>query len=136
MGRNMRDDIAKLVGRVSVGVLLLFHGVHKLLNGIEPIKQAVIGHHMPEFLSYGVYLGELVGPALVISGLFSRLGGILIVMDMLAAIYLSQTHNLAAVTPQGGYALELEVFYLVGGLCVALSGAGRLGLAGADGPLN
>jgi len=28
------------------------------------------------------------------------------------------------------------IFYLIGGLCVVLSGAGRFSLAGADGPLN
>jgi putative oxidoreductase len=132
----MSDDFGKLIGRLSVSVLLLFHGVHKLLNGIDPIKQSLAGHHVPDLLAYGVYLGELAGPLLVAVGFFSRIGGGLIVVDMLAAIYLSRMHDILALNAQGGYALELEIFYLVGGLCVVLSGAGRFSLGGKDGPLN
>ena len=132
----MSDDLGKLVARLSVSVLLLFHGVHKLLTGIDPVKHMVTGHHWPATLSYGVYLGELAGPILVILGLFSRVGGALIAINMLVAVYLAQLHSLFAVNAQGGYALELETFYLVGGLYVVLSGAGRFSLGGADGPLN
>jgi putative oxidoreductase len=132
----MSDDIGKLIARLSVSLLLLFHGSYKLLNGIEPIKHMVTGHHMPEPLAYGVYLGELVGPILVTIGLFSRLGGALIMVNMMVAVYLTSMHQLLAVKPGGGYALELETFYLIGGLCVILSGAGRFSVAGADAPLN
>jgi putative oxidoreductase len=132
----MSDDIGKLIARLSVSVLLLFHGVHKLLFGIEPIKQIATGHHLPEAWAYSVYLGELVGPLLVAIGLFSRIGGAMIMINMLVAVYFTEMHSLLAVNPQGGYALELEVFYLIGGLCVMLSGAGRFSLTGANGPLN
>lgn len=132
----MSDDIGKLISRLSVSVLLLFHGVAHLLNGIDPVKSAVTGHHWPVHLAYGVYLGELVGPVLVTIGLFSRIGGALIVINMLVAVYLTEMHSLLALKPGGGYALETEVFYLIGGLCVVLSGAGRFSLTGANGPLN
>jgi putative oxidoreductase len=132
----MSDDIGKLIARLSVSLLLLFHGAFKLLNGIEPIKHMVTGHHMPEALAYGVYMGELVGPILVTIGLFSRLGGALIMVNMMVAVYLTSMHQLLAVKPGGGYALELETFYLIGGLCVVLAGAGRFSVAGADAPLN
>lgn len=132
----MSDDFGKLIGRLSVSVLLLFHGVHKLLNGIEPIKNMVTGHHLPEALSYGVYAGELVGPVLVAIGFFSRVGGALIALNLIAAIYLAQLHNVFTLNSSGGYGLELEVFYLLGGVCVMLSGAGRFSLGGANGPLN
>lgn len=132
----MSDDFGKLIARLSVSVLLLFHGVHKLLNGIDPIKHLVTGHHLPAALAYGVYVGELAGPALVILGVFSRVGGAIIAFNMLVAIYLGEMSSLFALKPQGGYALETEIFYLIGGLCVVLSGAGRFSLMGADGPLN
>lgn len=132
----MSDDIGKLVARLSVSVLLLFHGVHKLLNGIDPVRQLVTQHNLPQILSFGVYFGEIVGPVLVIIGLFSRVGGLLIVINLAAAVYLGELHNIFALKPQGGYALELEAFYLLGGLCVMLSGAGRFSVGGADGPLN
>src|SRR3974390_3330865 len=124
-GRWVGDDLGKLIGRMSVSVLLLLHGVHKLLNGIDPVKQLVTNHHLPESLAYGAYAGELVAPILVAIGLFARLGGGLIVINMLVAVYLAGMGELLALNAQGGYALELEVFYLVGGLSVALMGAGR-----------
>ncbi len=124
----MQDDIGKLVGRLSVGGLLLFHGIHKLLTGIAPIKTMVVAHHLPDIVAYGVYAGEIVGPVLVILGLFSRLGGLLIVVNMIVAIVLVGMAELFKLNPAGGYALELETFYLLGGLAVALLGAGRIGL--------
>ena len=132
----MSDDLVKLISRSTVSVLMLFHGVHKLLDGIEPIKSSVASHHLPLTLSYGVYLGELAGPLLVLLGFFSRVGGALIVVNMLFALYLVQLHSLFALNSEGGYALETDVFYLIGGLCVILSGAGRYGLGGDTGPLN
>jgi putative oxidoreductase len=124
----MREDFGKLLGRLSVGGLLLLHGVHKLLNGIEPIKTMIGAHNAPQVLGYGVYLGEIVGPILVILGLFSRIGGLLITFNMIVAIVLAGMGSLLALNAQGGYALELEMFYLLGGLSVVLLGAGRIGV--------
>ena len=57
----MQEDLGKLVLRLTVGGLLLFHGIHKLLNGIAPIKAMVAAHHLPDAIAYGVYLGEVSG---------------------------------------------------------------------------
>jgi len=121
----VQSDLGKLILRVTVGGLLLLHGMHKLLNGIEPIKTMIAAHSVTEAIAYGVYLGEIVGPILVILGLFSRIGGALIVANMIMAVALAGMGGLTAFNAMGGYALELEVFYLVGGLSVMLLGAGR-----------
>ena len=70
-GNVMQEDVGKLVVRLGVGGLLLLHGVHKLLTGIAPIKALVVAAHLPDLIAYGVYLGEIAGPILVILGLFS-----------------------------------------------------------------
>jgi putative oxidoreductase len=124
----MQEDIGKLVGRLSVGGLLLLHGIHELLTGIAPIKAMVVAHHLPDLVAYGIYMGEIVGPILVILGLFSRLGGVLIVINMIVAVALAGMASIAKLNGAGGYALELETFYLLGGLSVAMLGAGRIGL--------
>ncbi|MBI3675106.1 MAG: DoxX family protein [Proteobacteria bacterium] len=131
----MQEDFGKLVLRLTVGGLLLFHGVHKLLTGIQPIKDMLTAHGVPDALSYGVYLGEVVGPILVILGIFSRVGGVLIVVNLIVAVALAGMGSLMAISNGGGYALELEALYLFGGLSVALLGAGRLG-AGIGGRWN
>jgi putative oxidoreductase len=121
----VQGDLGKLILRVTVGGLLLFHGMHKLLNGIEPIKAMVAAHGIPDAIAYGVYLGEIIGPVLVILGFFSRIGGALIAANMIVAVALAGMGQLMAFNAMGGYALELEAFYLFGGLCIVLLGAGR-----------
>ena len=122
----MQEELGKLVVRLTVGGLLLLHGIHKVLTGIADVKGMVVDHHLPDLLAYGVYLGEVVGPVLVILGIFSRAGGVLIAVNMIFAIALAGMGMLAQLNGFGGYALELEVFYLLGGVSVALLGAGRL----------
>jgi putative oxidoreductase len=128
----MQEDIGKLVLRISVGGLLLLHGINKLLNGIDGIKAAVGSHGVPDALAYGVYLGEIIGPVLVILGLFARVGGALIVINMLAAIGIAHMSEIAHINQFGGYQLELESLFLFGGLSVALLGAGRLSVGGGQ----
>jgi putative oxidoreductase len=127
----MSEDFGKLLLRLGLGGLLLFHGVYKLLNGLGPIKTMLAAHNIPDAVAYGVYLGELVAPILIIIGLFSRIGGLLVAFNMIVAVLLVHTASLAALTPgTGGYALELQALYLIGGLAVALLGAGRFSLGG------
>jgi putative oxidoreductase len=134
---NSTESLGKLVVRLTVGILLLLHGLHKLLDGIGPIEHMLADHGLPNALAYGVYLGEILGPILVILGLFSRIGGLLIVIDMAVAVFLAGMGNLFAFNPAtGGYALELEAFYLFGGLAVMLMGAGSLSLGGREGRWN
>lgn len=133
---NSTDSLGKLVLRVSVGGLLLLHGVHKLLNGIDPIKQTIVAHGVPDWLAYGVYLGEVVGPILVLLGVFSRIGGALIALNMIVAVLVAGTGHLLALGPMGGYALELEAFYLSGAIAIILLGAGGFSLGGSHGRWN
>jgi putative oxidoreductase len=123
----MQEDVGKLVTRLGVGGLLLLHGVHKLLTGIAPIKAMVVAHHLPDLVAYGVYLGEIVGPILIILGLFARAGGVLIAINMAVAVVLAGMDSIGKLNGAGGYALELEILFLLGGLSVALLGSGRLG---------
>ncbi len=130
------EDIGKLVLRLTLGVLLLFHGVHKLLTGIDPIRDMIVAHHLPDFLAYGVYVGEVFAPLLVILGIFSRIGGLLIAVDMIVAILLVHMGMLLGINATGGYQLELQAFYLFGAIAVSLTGAGRISLGGTDGRFN
>lgn len=129
------DDFGKLVLRLTLGALLLFHGVHKILTGIDPIRAMIGAHGLPDYLAFGVYAGEVLAPILLILGLFARLGGALVVINMIVAIVLVHMGMLAGLNDQGGYVLETQMLYLFGGLAVALLGAGRISVGG-EGPLN
>lgn len=130
------DDTGKLILRLSVGILVLLHGLAKLSGGVGGISGMLSSHGLPGFLAYGAYIGEVIGPLLVILGIYSRLGGLLIAINMVVAIFLAHMGQLFSMTPQGGWALELQGMFLFGALAVAFMGAGRFGLAGPGGRWN
>lgn len=136
VGAPTRDDLAKLLLRVTLGALLLLHGIAKLQNGIDPIIDAVANAGLPPVLAYGVFVGEVVAPLLLIAGMWSRVAAGVIVINMVTAIALMHGKDLGTLSRSGGWALELQAFYLVVALAVALLGAGRFGLGNASSRLN
>lgn len=130
------DDAGKLVLRLAVGVLVLLHGICKLQHGVGFIGGMLEKAGLPGVLAYGVLVGEVLAPLLLIAGLFTRAGAAIIVVNMLVAFALVHRADLFALTSQGGWALELQGLYLFGALAVMLLGAGRYGLGGAQGRFN
>ena len=124
----MTDDLGKLLLRLMLGIFMLFHGYAKIVKGVSGIEPSLIGIGWPAWVAYGVYIGEVIAPLLVILGFYARLGGLLIVINMVFAIVLWHSHQLYDVGRSGGWALELQGFFLLTGLVVALIGAGRYGV--------
>ena len=124
----MKDDLGKLVLRLALGIFMLFHGYAKIVKGVSGIEASLIGIGWPAWVAYGVYIGEVIAPLLVIFGFYARLGGLIIVINMIFAIVLSHSHQLYDLGRSGGWALELQGFFLLTGLVVALIGAGRYGV--------
>ncbi|AJC20594.1 DoxX family protein [Pandoraea pulmonicola] len=131
--QSTRDDLGKLILRLTLGILLLFHGVSKVINGVGFIEGMITSHGLPGFLAYGAYLGEVLAPVLLILGVLTRLGGLLVVANMLVALFLVHLSQLGDLAKTGGWALELQGFYLFAGLCVMLFGAGRYSVSGGRG---
>lgn len=121
----MTDDLGKLVLRLTLGILMLFHGYEKIVNGVSGIETLLIKVGWPGWVAYGVYIGEIIAALLVIPGYYSRIGGLIIVINMIFAIALAHPSQLFAIGRSGGWALELQGFYLLSGLVVALIGPGR-----------
>ena len=119
------DDAGKLLLRVSIGLLVLLHGIFKITHGVGFIGGMLDKAGLPGFLAYGVYLGEVVAPLMMMLGVGARAGAALVVVNMLVALGLVHLGDLLAMTKQGGWALELQGLYLFGALAVVLLGAGR-----------
>lgn len=100
--------------------------------GVEPvggtagIDKMLVGYGLPPFPAFGVYVGEVAAPVLVILGLYARAGAALIAVNMVFAIALAHSADLFTLTRTGGWALELQAFYLFTALAIALMGPGRL----------
>ena len=109
------DDLGKLVLRLAIGGLLLFHGVHKIMHGIEMIAGGVESNGAPRFLAYAVYLGEVLGPILILIGLFTRVGAFLVVVNFIVAILMVHRAQLGMLSPESGsWMAELPALYLLG----------------------
>ncbi len=121
-------DLAKLLLRITLSVLMLFHGFYKLGHGIEPIRNMLISDGLPGVIAYGVYIGEVIAPIMIILGIFTRPAALIVVINMLIAILMTGLSKLTTVTNQGAFGLELELFYLIGFLCIALLGSGRFSI--------
>lgn len=124
----MSEQFGKLLLRLGVGGLVLFHGAHRLLTGLDPVRDMLTSHKLPEALAYSVYLGEIVGPVLIILGLFTRVGAFLIAVEVLALVALSGIPQVIAIAPDGGYALEIEALYFASAMALVLIGGGRITL--------
>jgi putative oxidoreductase len=124
---NTSDAVGKLILRLTVGILVLFHGLSKITSdgSLDFIAGRLTGLGLPDFIAYGVFIGEVVAPLLLIAGVFSRLSGMVVVINMLFAIALMHTGDLFSLTDQGGYRLELQALYLFGGLAILFLGSGR-----------
>jgi putative oxidoreductase len=125
---KLNQDVGKLILRVSVAFLMLFHGIHKAINGIDGIKFLVDRAGLPEFVAYGVYMGEIVIPILLIIGLFTRLSAVIFVINMIFAILLAHSSDLFALGKNGGPVIELALFYLLAALSIVFIGAGKYSL--------
>lgn len=118
-------DLGKLIVRLTLGGLLLFHGIAKLLNGIGFIEGQLASHGLPTILAYGVYIGEVIAPLMVILGYQTRIGALIIVFNMIVAIALVHGHQLLTLSSNGGWALELQGFFLFTAVAVIFLGPGR-----------
>ncbi len=121
------DAFGKLLIRLTVGLLLLLHGVAKLLHPelfgyIISLLEEV---NLPGALAYGIYIGEIIAPLMIILGIYCRLGGLVITINMLFAIWLAHTTEIYNFTEYGGWALELQGLYLFTGLALVFLGSGR-----------
>lgn len=129
-------DNGKLLLRLTVGILMLLHGLAKVSHGVGPIGDMLVQHGLPAGLAYGAYLGEVVAPALVIIGLWTRPAALVMAFNMIVAIALAHAGDIARLSPQGGWAIELQALYLFGSITIALLGAGRRSAGGLNGRWN
>ena len=102
----------------SLGFLLLFHGVDKVLHGTEFITQMLNDANVPyaKYVTWGVFIGEVVAPIMLIIGRYIKLAGLIIAFNMLAAIILAHKDSIFTLSEQGGWSIELQVLYLVAAL--------------------
>jgi putative oxidoreductase len=123
------DALGKLVLRLTLGILIAFHGISKLMSparSLESMTGLLAAAGLPTYLAYGVFIGEVLAPIFIILGIYSRIGGLIVVINMIFAVLLVHTAQLLTLTKTGGWALELQGFYLLTGLVLFFLGSGKI----------
>ncbi|MDQ7990543.1 MAG: DoxX family protein [Candidatus Dactylopiibacterium sp.] len=133
---NSSQDSGKLVLRLTLGILLLLHGIAKISNGVGFIEPALVRVGLPGAIAYLAYVGEVVAPLALIFGVFTRAAAGVVAINMLFAVGLMHMGQLTEITRTGGWALELQAFFLLNAVVIMLLGAGRYSLGGSGGRYN
>lgn len=133
---NNTDDLGKLVLRVALGVMILLHGVAKIMAGPGFVIGATTSAGLPAAFGYLVYVGEVLAPVLLILGVWSRLAALIIAGNMVFAIFLVHMKQLWTLNATGGWSLELQGMFLFSALALVLLGAGRFSIGGRGGRWN
>ena len=136
MSQSTLDDVAKLLLRLVLGVLIFLHGWAKIKGGIGGIEAMLAMRGWPTFIAWGVYVGEVIAPVLLVLGLYTRAAAAVVAVNMIVAVFLAHSGHFAAFTSSGGWRLELQAMFLVSAIVLALVGAGRYAVGGHNGRWN
>lgn len=120
-----QTNLGLLIVRLSIAGLMLLHGVSKLISGLDILPEMLKDVGLPSFLAYGVYVGEVFAPLLMIIGFRTRLASMIFVINCLFAIFLVHSSEIFSLDGNGGWAIELLGLYLFGALALVFTGAGN-----------
>jgi putative oxidoreductase len=117
-------DLAVLVARVAIGVVLIAHGAQKFFTfGLAGTVDsfAGMGIPVPEAAALFAAVVELVGGAALVLGAATPVVGLLVALNMLGALVLVHVGN-GVFVDQGGF--ELVAALGAGALVLAATGPG------------
>jgi len=102
---------------------LLPHGISKLINGIDWLSGSLTNVGLPAIIRYGVFIGEIVAPLLLVIGYRARIASLIVAFNMLMTIFLAKRDQLFVI--RGGWAIELNALFLLGALALFFTGGGK-----------
>jgi len=130
------EDSGKLVLRLTTAGLILFHGVSKILRGVSFMDPALAAFHLPAFVAYGVYIGEVIAPIFLLIGLWTRVASLVVAVNMIFAVALEAWRLAPTLNRGGGWGLELEAFYFLVAVAVFFLGPGKYSVSRGEGVLR
>lgn len=131
------DDLGKLVLRITVAGLLLFHGIYKAAHGIDWIVPMLSELSIPSFVRFGVFIAEIVAPLFILAGFWTRLAGLVVAFNLGMAILLAFRDKIFTLKEMGGgWIIELEIFFLLSGVALFFLGAGKYSVTKGKGTWN
>ena len=135
LDKNPRVDLGLLILRIGAA-FLVFHGIDKLsdIAGTAGFftKASPITATAPTFWAVIIGLGQLVLPLMILFGLFTRWAAILIVVMFVGIAFVElgafKPEGIAWIGKSGGIGFEGSLPYLIPGIVLFLTGAGKYSL--------
>lgn len=125
LNRDVWNDIGLLIIRITFSTLLLFHGWHKVLHGLESsITRLEDFTFLPGVFAYFIYIAEILAPLLIILGLYTRLAALSIFATMTIVIYIVTAPGVT-ISSFGVPSFETQAFYWLFSAALVCTGAGR-----------
>jgi putative oxidoreductase len=118
---NALQPLGLLLLRLALGIIFIFHGYPKLAHP-GAMHGMFVQHGLPAYFSEISGTLETFGGALLIIGLFTRIAGLLLAIEMAIAIW--KVHSGGGVMAVHIY--EFPLALAVGCFALATVGAGRL----------
>jgi putative oxidoreductase len=121
-------DVALLVLRVVLAVIMIYHGWPKVTDLGGTIEGFTgMGVPLPALSAIFATVAEVGGGLLLLIGVLTDVAGLLIAIDMLGAIVVVHAKNGFAVN-EGGFEWPLALLAMA--LAIALAGPGRYAVGG------
>ncbi|WP_269237600.1 DoxX family protein [Flavobacterium flavigenum] len=123
------NDLGLLILRITVSVLMFLHGISKFGGSLEFIKSMLAEKGIPDFIAYGVLVGEILAPIAILIGFRTRIAAAIYAFNCLVAILIAHSSEIFSMGEHGGWALELLGLYLFGALTLFFTGAGNIAVS-------
>lgn len=122
-------DLGILILRLSIGILMLLHGIAKLVYGAGGIEQMLEASGLPSFIVYGVYIGEVIAPLFIILGYGTRIAATIFAFNMIVAVGMAHAAEIFTLSSTGGLTIELQALYFFGAVVLIFTGGGKYALS-------
>ena len=119
------QNSGKLILRITVGAMMLLHGISKIQHGVSFLEDMFSNMGLPAFVAYTIYIGEVLAPIALIIGYKTRIAALLVAFTMVVAIFTAHAGDIFKLGEHGSWAIELQAFYLFGALTIFMIGGGK-----------
>lgn len=123
------NDFGLLILRITIGFLMLLHGISKFKGGLDFISGMLVEKGLPGFFAYGVIIGEFLAPILIIIGFRTRIAALILAFNCLVAVLMAHSQDIFKISDHGGWELELLGLYFFTAIALFFTGGGKFSIS-------
>ena len=124
-GLERLKPLALLLLRLALAAVFIYHGYPKLFGHTHEAVQNFVRLGLPSYFAYVSGLIEFFGGCMLVAGLFTRVAGLLLAIEMAVGIW--KAGHLAA-NPMAVSSYELPLALAVSAFALATFGAGVISI--------